>query len=132
MMSRRYQKLLVTNSSRLFCQGPGRYVQIAAAQLALVSAEFRHMALHQTPVALPMIEVAGVTQFVNQHVPHEGARQEQQIAVEADGTACRTAAPAAALSSSNRGASCAHACSCNQRRSARSNSSSSSLRSSRT
>src|SRR3569623_234626 len=95
MMSRRYQKLLVTNSSRLFCQGPGRYVQIAAAQLALVSAEFRHMALHQTPVALPMIEVAGVTQFVNQHIPHGGARQEQQLAVEADGTACRTAAPVA-------------------------------------
>src|SRR3569623_986341 len=97
MMSRRYQKLLVTNSSRLFYQGPGRYVQIAAAQLALVSAEFRHMALHQTPVALPMIAGAGVTQFVNQHVPQEGARQEQQIAVEADGAACRTAAPAAAL-----------------------------------
>src|SRR3569623_1931802 len=99
MMSRRYQKLLVTNSSRLFYQGPGRYVQIAAAQLARVSAEFRHMALHQTPVALPMIEVAGVTQFVNQHVPHEGARQEQQIAVEAHGTArapCRGAQACAA------------------------------------
>src|SRR3569833_2484042 len=97
MMSRRYQKLLVTNSSRLFYQGPGRYVQIAAAQLALVSAEVRHMALHQAPVALPMIEVAGMTQFVNQYVPHERGRQEQQIAIEADGTARRAAAPAAAL-----------------------------------
>src|SRR5450631_1674263 len=81
-----------------FAEDPGWYTPPAIEQFGVETLVVRAVVRNFLPESARMIHVASVHELVQQQIAHDLRRLKHEAAVQTDGSACRTASPARALS----------------------------------